>query len=624
MAATDSAKESMEVAEAARETEWKHPSFVAELFMGRFRPDLMFPFPEQAETDRAACDAFMADVERFMREKVDADLIDRTGEYPREVLKGLFEIGAFSIKMPVEYGGKGLSQMTYNRTIAMIASHCASTAVWLSGHQSIGVPQPLKLFGTPEQKKKYFPRLARGEISAFALTEPNVGSDPAKMECRAEPTPDGKHYILNGDKLWCTNGPWADILIVMARTPPVVVRGKERKQITAFIVERSWPGIEVVHRCRFMGLNGIQNGLLRFTNVKVPAENILMGPGQGLKLALITLNTGRLTLPAACVGVAKRCLEIARQWANERVQWGAPVGRHEAVAAKLAAMASHVFAMESMTWYATLLVDRGGADIRIEAAMAKLFVSEWLWRVLDDTLQIRGGRGYETASSLAARGEAPWPVERMMRDSRINTIIEGSSEIMRLFLAREALDPHMRLGGALIDPRASAGQKAAALIRTAFFYAHWYPRQWVNLDWLGFYDEWGYPISDHVRYVGLTCHRLARAVLHFMVKSAPLAFRYGPEGPGRRQLALSRIVDIGVDLFAISAACARAVSLLEKNPADATPRDLADHFCRAARRRIAQNVKALRDNDDALTRALAADFLDGKHAWLEKGIVGNL
>lgn len=620
----DSAKESMEVAEAARETEWKHPSFVAELFMGRFRPDLIIPFPQQEEGDRQACDAFMVEVERFMREKVDADLIDRTGEYPREVLKGLFEIGAFSIKMPKEYGGRGLSQMTYNRTISMISSHCASTAVWLSGHQSIGVPQPLKLFGTPEQKKKYFPRLAKGEISAFALTEPNVGSDPAKMECFAQPSADGTHYVLNGQKLWCTNGPWADILIVMARTPSVTVKGREKKQITAFIVERSWPGIEIEHRCRFMGLNGIQNGLLKFKDVKVPAENVLLGTGQGLKLALITLNTGRLTLPAACTGVAKRCLQIAREWANERVQWGAPVGRHEAVAAKLAMMSSHTFAMESMTWYATLLVDKGGADIRLEAAMAKLFVSEWLWRVIDETLQIRGGRGYETASSLAARGEKPWPVERIMRDSRINTLIEGSSEIMRLFLAREALDGHMRLGGALIDPRASAGTKASALAKTLFFYAHWYPRQYLNLDWLGFYDEMEYPLSDHMRYVGLSSHKLARSVLHFMVASTPLALKYGPEGPGRRQLALGRLVNVGMDLFAMAAVCARARAMLDKNPQDRTPMDLADHFCRSARRRIAQEFSTLFRNEDALAREVAGDFLDGKHAWLEKGTVGNL
>ncbi len=620
----DSAKESMEVAEAARETEWKHPSFVAELFMGRFRPDLIFPFPEQEPGDRKACEDFLVVVEKFMREKVDADAIDRTGDYPREILKGLADIGAMSIKMPKEYGGMGLSQMTYNRTIAMVASHCASTAVWMSGHQSIGVPQPLKFFGTPEQKKKYFPRLAKGAISAFALTEPNVGSDPAKMECTATPTEDGKHYLLNGTKLWCTNGPWAEILIVMARTPNITVRGKEKKQITAFIVEGNWPGIEVVHRCRFMGLNGIQNGLLKFTNVKVPAENILMGTGQGLKLALITLNTGRLTLPAACVGVAKKCLEVARVWANERVQWGAPVGRHEAISAKLAMMSSHTFAMEAMTWYATQLVDKGGADIRIEAAMAKLFVSEWLWKVLDETIQIRGGRGYENADSLRARGEHPFPVERMMRDSRINTIIEGASEIMRLFLAREALDGHMRMAGALINPKASLGEKASALAKTGFFYAHWYPRQWVNLDWLGFYDELGYPLSDHVRYVGLTSHKLARSVLHFMVASTPLALKYGPEGPGRRQLALGRLVNVGVDLFAMAAVCSRAQMLMSKNPDDTTPRDLADHFCRSARRRIAQEFATLFRNDDALARDLAGDFLDGKHAWLEKGIVGNL
>lgn len=613
--ATDGAKEAMEVAEAARETEWKHPSFVAELFMGRFRPDLIFPYPEQAEEDRRAGDLFVAKVEAFMKEKVDADRIDRTSEYPEELIQGLFGIGAFSIKMPKEYGGLGMSQMNYNRTMQMVASHCGSTAVWLSGHQSIGVPQPLKLFGTHAQKDQYFPRLAKNEVSAFALTEPNVGSDPAKMETTATPTPDGKHFLINGQKLWCTNGPRADIIVVMARTPSVMKDGKERKQITAFIVETKWPGIER-HRCHFMGLHGIYSGVLKFKDVKVPAENILLGPGQGLKLALVTLNTGRLTLPAAIIGVAKKCLEITRQWSNERVQWGAPIGKHEAVAEKLAMIASHTFAMEAITWYATLLVDRGGADIRLEAAMAKYFGSEWAWKIIHETVQIRGGRGFETADSLRERGEKPWPVERMFRDNRINTIIEGSSEIMHLFLAREALDPHMRIGGPLINPKAPMSAKAAALGKAGLFYAQWYPRQWANLDWLCFYDELGLPLADHVRYVGLASHRLARSVFHCMM-------RYGPSLE-RRQMALSRVVNVGVDLFAMAASCSRAAMMLKKNPDDASPRELADHFCRSARRRVEHELGTLFRNDDALAYQVARGVMEGRHAGLEKGILGNL
>src|SRR5262245_5957395 len=502
----DKAKnEAMEVAEAARETEWKHPSFGAELFAGRFRPDLLLPFPVQPEEDRRLGDEYLARVEAFLRANVDADEIDRTGEIPAPVLKGLIDLGCFGMKIPREYGGLGFSQTNYNRTIQLIGSHCGSTAVWISAHQSIGVPQPLKLFGTQEQKKKYLPRLAQGEISAFALTEPGVGSDPANMETVAEPTPDGEAYILNGEKLWCTNGCVADILVVMARTPSVVVKGKERKQVTAFIVEKGMPGLEVVHRCQFLGLRAIQNGLLRFKDVRVPRENVIWGPGLGLKLALITLNTGRLTVPAACTGMAKQCLRIVRRWAAERKQWGGPIGKHDAVAAMLADIAAGTFAMDAVTWLTAGLADRGGADIRLEAAMAKLFCSETSWRIADETLQVRGGRGYETARSLRGRGEEGIPVERMLRDSRINRIIEGTTEIMHRFIAPEALDWHLRAAGALLDPRTPTKVKAKAGLKAAGMYARWYPKQWIY--WVKRHNSLGGRLATHFRFVERMSHR---------------------------------------------------------------------------------------------------------------------
>src|SRR5262250_1328850 len=231
-----SEREARDVAEAARESEWSGPSFVREMFLGRFRLDLIHPHPPDDREEEERARPFMEALHEFL-ERVDSDMIDRTGEIPEEYVQELREMGAFGIKIPKEYGGLGLSYSSYVKAMAMVTSKDGSITALLSAHQSIGLPQPLKLFGTDEQKKRYFPRLARGAISAFALTEVDAGSDPANMHAHAEPTPDGKHFILSGEKLWCTNGTRADLFVVMARTPDAVVNGKSRKQITAFIVE---------------------------------------------------------------------------------------------------------------------------------------------------------------------------------------------------------------------------------------------------------------------------------------------------------------------------------------------------------------------------------------------------
>ncbi len=605
-------KEARDVAEAARESEWSGPSFVRELFLGRFRLDLIHPHPvveDPAEQARAT--AFLAKLRAFL-ERVDSDMIDRTGEIPESYVQELREMGAFGIKIPTEYGGVGLSYASYTRAIAMVTSKDGSLAALLSAHQSIGLPQPLKLFGTPEQKQRYFPRLAKGAISAFALTEVDAGSDPANLRTSATPSEDGKSWILNGEKLWCTNGTRAELLVVMARTPDVVVNGKPRKQITAFIVEANAPGVEIVHRCRFMGLKAIENGVIRFTNVRVPSENILWGEGKGLKLALITLNTGRLTLPASCAGGGKAMLQIARTWANQRVQWGQPIGKHEAVAQKIALMAANTFAMEAVAELAVALAERGKYDIRLEAAIAKMWNTETGWRIVDDTLQIRGGRGYETADSLRGRGEAGIAVERAMRDFRINLIFEGSSEIMRLFIAREAVDHHFKTAFALVDKDSSGKEKFAALGRVAKFYPGWYLSRWLGRGAVpGSYGEFG-PLAKHLRWAERHTRQLGRTLFHAMA-------RFGPKLE-RRQMVLFRGVDIGADLFAMTAACVRAHMLADEGHGQAV--ELADLFCREARQRIRTNFARFYGRNDGAIYRVSQRVLAGHHAWLEEGIVG--
>jgi alkylation response protein AidB-like acyl-CoA dehydrogenase len=605
-------REALELAEASRDPLDDRGSFASNLFIGRYDFDRIYPYPAQSEQDRAAGAEFLQKLENYLREHVDADEIDRTGEIPPENFRGLAEIGAFGIKVPKKYGGLGLSQSNYGRAAVLLGSWDGNVAALVSAHQSIGVAQPLLLFGTEEQKQKYLPRVAGGEISAFALTETHAGSDPATMSLRADPTPGGSAFILNGEKLWCTNGVKAGVLVVMAKTPPKIVAGKERKQITAFIVDVDTPGLEIAYRCRFMGLRALYNAVVKFKDVRVPRENIIAKEGQGLKVALMTLNTGRLTLPAACVGVSKRLLEISRKWASERVQWGVPIGKHGAIAGKIAEMAGNVFAMEAMTFLSSSLLDRKAGDLRIETAMCKMWATEMTWKIADDAMQVRGGRGYETAASLAGRGEPPISVERFLRDCRVNMIFEGSSEIMRLFIAREALDPHLKVGGAIFNTQLPMSERAKAVFTSGKFYAGWYPRQWLP-NGARKIDNLHRDLQKQVDYATATSKKLARGLFHAMA-------RFGPK-LDREQLLLSRFVGVATELFAISATCSYAQHLLGQGKASEEVLSVANYFCRSARLRIDNHFAGTHRNADKRGYQLTQELLADKHAMLRDGIV---
>lgn len=605
-------KEARQVAEAAREKEWTRPSFGKELFLGRFRLDLINPHPVASEEDQRNGEVFLAKLEKFLREEVDPLQIERDAKIPEHVVKGLCDLGALGMKVDQKYGGLGLSNLYYNRALQLAGSAHSALSTLLSAHQSIGVPQPLKLFGTEEQKKKFLPRVATNEISAFLLTEPNVGSDPARMGATAVPTEDGTAYVINGTKLWTTNGVIADLLVVMAVVPK---SEGHRGGITAFVVEAKSKGIAVLHRNQFMGLRGIENGVTSFENVRVPAENVVSAEGHGLKVALSTLNTGRLSLPAMCASSAKLSLKIAREWSNERVQWGVPIGKHEAVAHKIAFIAGLTFAMEAVVELSSLLADEAQNDIRIEAALAKLYCSEMAWLVADEMIQIRGGRGFETAESLNARGEAPIPAEQILRDLRISRIFEGSSEIMKLIIAREAVDQHLSVAGDLIDPDVNLATKAKSAIKAAGFYGKWLPQLATGAGQdPGAFGEFGDVLAPHLRFVERSSRKLARSTFYGMSRwQGKLE---------RKQGFLGRIVDIGAELYAMSAACVRAKMLVDSaTPEGESAVELAELFCRGAQRRVEKYFYDLWRNDDSENYESAQRVLEGRYTWAEEGVI---
>ena len=611
-AADPSYEQSKSIAEASRETEWKQPSFGRELFLGNFQLDLIHPQPQASAEMTAKGEAFLAKLRRFLSEQVDPLQIERDAKITDEVVDGLKALGALGMKVPEEYGGLGLSQVYYNKALALTGQWHSAIATLLSAHQSIGLPEPLRMFGTDGQKREWLPKVANTHISAFLLTEPDVGSDPARMTTSATPTADGAGYALNGVKLWATNGAVADVVIIMAVVPKTET---SKGGITAFICPTDSDGVTIEARNAFMGLRGIENSVTRLTDVFVPNQAVVGGVGKGLKLALATLNTGRLSLPAIASASTKLALKISREWASERRQWGAPVGKHDPVAQHLAFVTGTAFGLEAVVDVSSRLADDKRNDFRVEAALAKLYASEMGWKAVDTMIQIRGGRGYETAQSLKDRGEKPVPAEQMLRDMRINRIFEGSTEIMHLLIAREALDQHLAVAGDILDPKVAMADKAKAAVGAAKFYAGYLPTlvtgegQRPN----AYAEEFG-SLAPHLRYVERHARKLARSTMGLMgVHQASLE---------QKGALLGRVVDIGAELFAISCACVYAHSLAGRQPARREELyELADLFAKQARGRTDSLFSELFSNHDAAQYKTAQKVLEGGYEWWESDIL---
>ena len=604
--------------EAARDDS-VHPSFVGTLFDGQPKFELLFPFPRQAEADKHLGDTVCAEIAQFLHDHVDPDAIERTGHIPREVLDGLAQLGCFGLKIPKEYGGQGLSLTNYNRVLQLVASVSPALGLILSAHQSVGVAQALILFGSEEQRRRYLPLLAQGKVSAFALTEPTAGSDPANMTTTAvlEVHDDGPHYRINGEKLWCSNGTIADYMTLMAK-----VDGR----ITAFIVPMKTAGVEVVQRCEFMGFRGLENAYLRLTDVRIPAENVIGQIGEGLKIALTTLNTGRISVAAMCLGMAKQVYEPTLSWAAARNQLGDRIGRHELNTHKLAHIATHLFASEAVVSFAAAYAERHDVDFRVESAVAKLVSSLYLQEILDHAMALRGGRGYEKAASLRKRaGETPFPMERLLRDGRLFVIVEGASEIMTLFISREVMAPHIKLALRwLLNTQDRFPVIAGNLGK---HYLPWYLRQVLPRSTP--VNRLAAPqLATHLRYVETTSKRLARVLFQQLMRTLPeyvrRRSRFAADGDAasfqdatldlindfaRRQAGIVRFTEIGIDLFMMATVCSYAESFGERERPEA--RELAHLFCLDARTRIEQRFRAVRDNHDEVATRVGLRALQG-------------
>jgi alkylation response protein AidB-like acyl-CoA dehydrogenase len=576
--------------QSAREPEDTELSFARQLFFGAIEDDEVFPYPDElGAEERETLAALLDPLDRFLRERIDEGNIDHDTLLDEALLDELKQMGLFGLIIPTEYDGLGLSNTGYARLFERVAATSASVAVTVGAHQSIGL-KGILLFGTDEQKRRYLPALALGEkVAAFCLTEPTAGSDAASIRTRATRSPDGEHWVLDGSKMWITNGGFAEVFTVFAQTE-VEVEGKLQDRITAFIVERSFGGVESGPEEHKLGIKGSSTTMLNFDGCKVPAANLLGEVGGGFKIAMTILNNGRFGLAAGCVGGAKRLIRDAAAYATQRKQFNKSISEFGLIQKKFAHMALSVYAAESMTYMTCGLMDRGGRDYAIEAAMSKVFASEMLWDVANECLQVMGGLGYSRE----------YPFERFVRDGRINLIFEGTNEILRLFVALSGIQApgkYLReLASALKDPLENYSMLLTELVTRV--------RDRVITDQLDrAHAKLKRPavlIEDQTNLFGQTIERLLRHHGKSIIDE---------------QMIVERLADIAIDLYAMVAVVSRATRALEQNrPAADHEALLASVFCEHAHRRIRRRLRAIeqgRKNGDVQLREIAEALLAG-------------
>jgi alkylation response protein AidB-like acyl-CoA dehydrogenase len=601
-------------------------SFMAGVFVGRPDFALLLPPPEPP-AERAAGEAFCRKIEAFLKSHVDPEEIERTAKIPEAVLKGLFELGAFGMKIPKEYGGLGFSYTNYGRVLTLIASWSNILSLTVAVPQSIGIAMPILLFGNEAQKRTYLPRVAREAISAFALTEPITGSDAANIQTEALLDRSGSHFLANGEKLWCTNGPIARYITLIARVParrvlrdgkPVWVPAREGESCddkvhTAFILPMETPGVKVLQRCQFEGCRGIENAHMALKDVRIPAENVIGEIGKGLKYALTILNVGRaISIPAICLGMAKQAWQPTLDRANSRITFGKPLGERQTQRMRIGRMATDLFAMEALASLVWRMADQHHYDIRIEAAVAKIFCSEKAIRFLKDAQIIFGGMGYETAESRQVRGEPAFPIEQLVRDAEMYRIGEGATDILRPFVAREALSPHLERARTYLEGGVTGAAKLREWLKLLRGYVPRYLGLWRRTLLPDREDFRHRKVVEKLLYAERASRRLARTILYAMVR-----YREALRDDQGRQ---NRIEEVGEDILTIAATALHAEAL-HRAQGDGRVWDLADELFREAVTRIDANIAGLFRNDDHQPAAVGQRALRSQYPSLSGGII---